>query len=80
MANKELASASFSRVQRKLQTTEEVLAALLDSEDDSDAVDSYLSDDSSMIQMLITRIVTPDGRTLVIALSHASKTVDLFLM
>ena len=48
MANKELASASFSRVQRKLQTTEEVLAALLDSEDDSDAVDSYLSDDSSI--------------------------------
>ena len=45
MANKELASASFSRVQRKLQTTEEVLAALLDSEDDSDAVDS---DDSSI--------------------------------
>ena len=48
MANKDLASASFSRVQRKLQTTEEVLAALLDSEDDSDAVDSYLSDDSSI--------------------------------
>ena len=48
MADKELASASFSRVQRKLQTTEEVLAVLLDSEDDSDAVDSYLSDDSSI--------------------------------
>ena len=48
MANKESASASFSRVQRKLQTTEEVLVALLDSEDDSDAVDSYSSDDSSI--------------------------------
>ena len=46
MADKELASASFSRVQRKLQTTEEVLAVLLDSEDDSDAVDCYLSDES----------------------------------
>ena len=47
MANKESAPASFSRVQHKLQTTEYVLAALLDSEDDSDAVDSYSSDDSS---------------------------------
>ena len=35
MANKESVSASFSHVHCTLQTTEEVVAALLDSEDDS---------------------------------------------